>query len=287
MNKRITAVVSSIFNSFCDFTLDIAVNKYPIYKVLLYTSIISLFFQILYTFYAGISVTTQAIPIILIYGLIVLLGYVCYVNALKNIPIGLAALLENLDLFIILIIDILFGNLILTSKFIFLFALFIISILLFSLETNKIKDEINFKKINFVGIIFILLSVLFYVVEPYIIKYANTLGANEVAINFGYSVVAIPFFFFKSRKSGVLKKENNNKEFLLLITLIGLFEAIYYIFGTIGYIYETPIIVNIIQEIRVFLLVILSVVFKTDKMNLKKIIALLLGMISIIGIYFI
>ena len=114
MNKRITAVVSSVFNSFCDFTLDIAVNKYFIYKVLLYTSTISLFFQILYAFYAGISITTSAIPIILIYGLIILLGYLCYVNALKNIPIGLVALLENLDLFIVLIIDIVLGSLILT-----------------------------------------------------------------------------------------------------------------------------------------------------------------------------
>ena len=108
-----------------------------------------------------------------------------------------------------------------------------------------------------------------------------------MAINFGYSVVAIPFFFFKSIKSSTTTKENNNKIFWFLIVLIGLFEAIYYIFGTIGYIYETPIIVSIIQEIRVFLLVILSAVFKTDKMNLKKVIAITLGMISIIGIYFI
>lgn len=287
MNKRIIAVISSVFNSFCDFTLDIAVNKYSIYKVLLYTSIISLFFQILYAFYAGISITIPAIPIILIHGLIILLGYLCYVNALKNIPIGLAALLENLDLFIVLIIDILFGNLILTSKFIFLFVLFVISILWFSLETNRIKDEIKFKKIKFIGIIFILLSVSFYCIEPYIIKYANALGANEVVINFGYSVIAIPFFFFKSKKSDASTKESNDKNFFLLVALIGVFEAIYYIFGTIGYIYETPIIVNIIQEIRVFLLVILSVAFKTDKMNLKKAIAILLGMFSIIGIIYV
>lgn len=285
MNKRITAVISSVFNSFCDFSLDIAVNKYSVYKVLLYTSIISLFFQILYAFYSGISITIQAIPIILIYGLIILLGYLCYVNALKNIPIGLAALLENLDLFIVLIIDIVFGNLIITSKFIFLFVLFIISILWFTLETNKIKDEIKFKKIKFIGIIFILLSVLFYGIEPYVIKYANMLGANEVAINLGYSIVAIPFFFYKSKNSDKLKGKDN-KKFIYLVALIGLFEAIYYIFGTIGYIYETPIIINIIQEIRVFLLVVLSAVFKTDKINFKKAIAILLGMISIAGIYF-
>jgi len=285
MNKRITAVVSSVFNSFCDFSLDIAVNKYSVYKVLLYTSIISLFFQILYAFYSGISITIQSIPIILIYGLIILLGYLCYVNALKNIPIGLAALLENLDLFIVLIIDIVFGNLIITSKFIFLFVLFIISILWFTLETNKIKDEIKFKKIKFIGIIFILLSVLFYGIEPYVIKYANMLGANEVAINLGYSIVAIPFFFYKSKNSDKLKGKDN-KKFIYLVALIGLFEAIYYIFGAIGYIYETPIIINIIQEIRVFLLVVLSAVFKTDKINFKKAIAILLGMISIAGIYF-
>lgn len=285
MNKRITAVISSVFNLFCDFSLDIAVNKYSVYKVLLYTSIISLFFQILYAFYSGISITAQAIPIILIYGLIILLGYLCYVNALKNIPIGLAAILENLDLFIVLIIDIVFGNLIITSKFIFLFVLFIISILWFTLETNKIKDEIKFKKIKFIGIIFILLSVLFYGIEPYVIKYANMLGANEVAINLGYSIVAIPFFFFESKNSDKLKGKDN-KKFIYLVALIGLFEAIYYIFGTIGYIYETPIIINIIQEIRVFLLVVLSAVFKTDKINFKKAIAILLGMISIAGIYF-
>lgn len=285
MNKRITAVVSSVSNSFCDFTLDIAVNKYSMYKVLLYTSIISLFFQILYAFYAGISITALAFPIILIRGLIILLGYLCYINALKNIPIGLAALLENLDLFIVLIIDIVFGNLIITSKFIFLFILFIISILWFTLETNKIKDEIKFKKIKFIGIVFILLSVLFYGIEPYVIKYANMLGANEVAINLGYSIVAISFFFYKSKNSDKLKGKDN-KKFIYLVALIGLFEAIYYIFGTIGYIYETPIIINIIQEIRVFLLVVLSAVFKTDKINFKKAIAILLGMISIAGIYF-
>lgn len=286
MNKRLTAVISSIFNSFCDFTLDIAVNKYDMYKILLYTSIISLIFQILYAFYAGISITIESIPVILIYGLIILLGYMCYVFALKNIPIGLGALLENSDLFLVLAIDIILGNLILTPKFIILFILFILSIIWFTFETNKIKDEIKFKKIKFVGITFILLSVLFYGIEPYIIKWANSLGANEVAINFGYSIFAIPFFFIKSRNANKIEKIKDNK-IIYLVILIGLFESIYYIFGTIGYIYETPIIVNIIQEVRVFLLVILSAIFKTDKINFRKVMAILLGIISIIGIYFI
>lgn len=50
--------------------------------------------------------------------------------------------------------------------------------------------------------------------KPYIIKCSNTLGANEVAINFGYSVFAITFFFFQSKKSGTSTKENNSKKIL-------------------------------------------------------------------------
>ncbi len=286
MNKRFAAIISSISNSFCDFTLDIAINQYDLYKVLLYTSIISLFFQILYAYYVGLSITIASLPVILIYGLTTLLGYMCYVIALKNIPIGLGALLENSDLFLVLVIDIIVGNLVLSPKFMILFLLFIVSIIWFTIETNKIKDDIKFKKIRFIGIIFILLSVLFYGILPYIIKWANTLGANEVAINFGYSIFAIPFFFIKSRNNAKSIKIKDNK-IIGLIILIGLFEAIYYIFGTIGYIYETPIIVNIIQEIRVFLLVILSAIFKTDKINFKKVVAILIGIVSIIGIYFI
>ena len=111
-------------------------------------------------------------------------------------------------------------------------------------------------------------------------------GGSEIAINLGYSFFAIPFFAYKSSHKDNTESKLNIGAFLLII-LIGLFEAIYYIFGTIGFIYETPVIVNIIQEIREFLLVILSIIFKTDKITLKKAIAIILGMASIIGIYFI
>lgn len=287
MSKRLITAISSISNAFCDFTLDIAVNKYNTYKVLFFTSIISLLIQVIYSFVFGIEFTYGSLPIVLLYGLVILLGYLFYIKALQNIPIGLASLLENTDLFIILIIDIILGYINLTKEFVILFALFVISIIWFCFETNKIKEEIKFKKINFIGIIFILLSVFFYVLEPYIIKEANSLGSNEVAINFGYYFLAIPFFFYNSFKEKTTSKtnKNNNKKVVVLIFLIGIFEAIYYIGGTIGYIYETPIIVNIIQEIRVFMLVILSVIFKTDKINLKKALSIALGMLSIAGIY--
>ena len=285
MSKRLITVISSISNSLCDFTLDIAVNKYNTYKILFLTSIISFILQIIYALVFGISFTYQSLPIIFLYGLIILAGYLSYIKALQNIPIGLASLLENTDLFIVLTIDIILGYIKLTNRFIILFILFIISIIWFCFETNKIKDEIKLKKINFIGIVFILLSVFFYALEPYIIKKANSLGANEVAINFGYYFLAIPFFLYKSSKNKDNNNTKKNKKILLIVLLIGFFEAIYYIGGTIGYIYETPIIVNIIQEIRVFILVILSFIFKTDKINLKKTLSIALGMFSIAGIY--
>lgn len=65
MNKKIYAFTSAIANTFCDFSLDIAINKYNIYKVLFYTSIISFFFQVIYATQVGISFTINSIPIIL------------------------------------------------------------------------------------------------------------------------------------------------------------------------------------------------------------------------------
>ena len=284
MNKRFSAVASSVFNSFCDFNLDVAINEYNMYKVLLYSSIISFLIQIIYSFFSGISITISSIPVILVYGLIILLGYMCYVKSLKCLPIGLIALLENSDLFIVLIIDIFLGNIKLSLKFIILFILFVFSVFWFTIETNNIEKN-EMKKIKYIGFVFIFLSILFYAIEPYIIKYAMKLGANEVAINFGYSFLAIPFFFFKCKKDDNLKSDD--KRFINLMFIIGFCEAFYYILGTIGYMYESAVIVNIIGELRVFLLVILSVIFKLDKMNLKKFIATILGIISITLIYFI
>ena len=281
MNKKIFAFVSSIANTFCDFTLDIAINKYSVYKILFYTSLISFLFQVIYGLQAGIEFSLSSIPIILFYGIAMLLGYLCYVKSLKCLPIGFAGLLENLDLFLVLIIDIILGYITINLRFIILFLLFIISILWFGLETNKLKDEIKIKKIKWIGITFILLSILFYTSEPYLIKIASSTGANEVAINFGYSLFAIPFFFVRSK--GKESKEGKiDKKGIVLILLIGLFEAIYYICGTIGFIYESPIIVNIIAELRVFMLILLSAIFKTDKLNIKKILAMILGITSVI-----
>lgn len=281
MNKKIYAFTSAIANTFCDFSLDIAINKYSIYKVLFYTSLISFFFQMLYATKVGMIFTINSIPIILFYGLAMFFGYLFYVKSLKCIPIGFAGLLENLDLFLVFIIDIILGYLVLDLKFMILFIIFLISVIWFGIETNNQKEEIKLKELKWIGVVYLILSVLFYTSEPYLIKIANNTGANEVAINLGYSIIAIPYFYIKSRKEKG-KSEKLSKKGILLCIVIGLLEGVYYICGTIGFIYETPLIVNIIEELRVFLLILLSVIFKMDKLNLKKVIAMIIGITSVI-----
>ena len=128
---------------------------------------------------------------------------------------------------------------------------------------------------------------LFYGLEPYLIQFASSSGANEVGINMGYYLFSIPYFLLMMLKNKNKAVINNQKQSgsIKFILLISIFEAIYYLFGTMGYANETAIINAIIQEIRVFLLFILSVLFGTDKMSLKKLFSIIIGILSVIGIY--
>lgn len=287
MNKRTPAILSTISNAFCDFTLDIAINKYNMYKILFGTALGSFLLQIVYGFIIGFEITSKSLILVLLYGICMLFGYMFYVLSLKKLPVGLTGLIESGSLFAFLFIDSMIGYFKITPYFIFLFAIFIFSIYLFSSDSLKFKDEIKNKKIQLAGIFILLISMLFYGVEPYLIKTASNMGANEVAINIGYYVVAIPYFFFMLKRSKPQsdKQEKGNFNMLKLIVLISIFESLYYLFGTMGYIGESPIINAIIHEIRVFLLVILSVIAKTDKITIKKVIAMVLGIISVIAIY--
>lgn len=285
MNKRMPALVSSVSNSFCDFTLDIAVNKYNMYSILFGTVLGSFFIQLLYGIFHGISITTSSIILILAKGMCTLLGYFLYVIALKKLPVALTGLIESGTMFIYLIVDYFCGYLKINAWFIFLFIVFMLSIYTFSYDTYKQRDKQQTKIIKLSGIFILLCSMLFYSLEPYLIRFASNAGANEVAINFGYYFFAIPLFFFMMKKNKVKNVEKNKRGMIKLILLISLFEAIYYIFETIGYLNEAAIINAIIQEIRVFLLFFLSVLFKTDNFSLLKVISLIIGMLSILGIY--
>ena len=285
MNKRIPAIISTVSNSFCDFTLDIAVNKYNMYFILFGTALGSFVIQLIYGIINGVSVTFPSLIFIIANGICMLLGYVLYVQALKRLPVALTGLIESGSLFAYLLIDFVCGYLKINPWFLFLFTIFMLSIFIFSYDTYKQKDENKIKKIKMSGILILLCSMLFYGFEPYLIRFASDVGANEVAINFGYYFFAIPFFFIMMKKNKTKETKSNYSGSIKLIILISLFEAIYYLFGTMGYVNEAAVINAIIQEIRVFLLFILSIVFGTDKLSLNKIIAIIMGILSVIGIY--
>lgn len=285
MNKRVPAIISTVSNSFCDFTLDIAVNKYNMYFILFGTALGSFIIQFIYGITNGVSVTFPSLIFIIANGICMLLGYVLYVQALKRLPVALTGLIESGSLFAYLLIDFVCGYLKINLWFLFLFAIFMLSIFMFLYDTYKQKDENKIKKIKMSGILTLLCSMLFYGFEPYLIRFASNVGANEVAINFGYYFFAIPFFFIMMLKNKTKESKNNYSGSIKLILLISLFESIYYLFGTMGYVNEAAVINAIIQEIRVFLLFILSIIFGTDKLSLNKIIAIIMGILSVIGIY--
>lgn len=285
MNKRIPAIISTVSNSFCDFTLDIAVNKYNMYFILFGTALGSFVIQLIYGIINGVSVTFPSLIFIIANGICMLLGYALYVQTLKRLPVALTGLIESGSLFAYLLIDFVCGYLKINLWFLFLFTMFMLSIFIFSYDTYKQKNENKIKKIKMSGIIILLCSMLFYGFEPYLIRLASDVGANEVAINFGYYFFAIPFFFIMMKKNKTKETKSNYSGSIKLIILISLFEAVYYLFGTMGYVNEAAVINAIIQEIRVFLLFILSIFFGTDKLSLNKIIAIIMGILSVIGIY--
>ena len=67
---------------------------------------------------------------------------------------------------------------------------------------------------------------------------------------------------------------------------IGVLESIYYVLETFSFVNDAPTVVMIIEQMRIFLVFVLSVIFKMDKFTLKKMIALVLGVISVIGVYY-
>lgn len=95
MDYRYTAVFATISNSFSDAVLDYAVNRYNYHKVLLYTSFIAFVIQLLYGLNTGIMFTYASVPYLLVHGVFVLLGYICFVKSLEYLPLGLVGLIES------------------------------------------------------------------------------------------------------------------------------------------------------------------------------------------------
>ena len=288
---RYTAVIATVSNSFCDAILDYSVNRFNYQKVLFLTCLVAFIGQVIIGLFTDISFTSASSLYIIIHAFLVLIGYICFIRSLEFIPIALVGLIETSSLFLTFVIDAIVGYVNISFYFISMLVLFIFSIFLFT-ENCLEKSSDCVKKIKPVGFVLIMLSVIFYLAAPYLIKISNHYGANEIAINLGYYFIAVPYFCFQYLKSSknighisIVKTKCWNNLYVLCL-IIGSLETLYYIFETFSFINDAPTIVIIIEQMRIFLLFILSVIFGTDKFTIKKFIALILGSISVTGLYF-
>ncbi len=288
-NIRYTAILATVSNSLCDSVLDYSVNRFNYYKVLFLTATVAMIGQLLVGWVWDIVLPVSSLPTVIGHALAILAGYVFFVKSLKYLPIALAGLVESSSLFLTCFIDAFLGYLSLSFSFLLLLGIFVFSVFLFT-QNEEASGGKPTKTIKPIGFVFLMLSVLLYLTAPYFIKLANTYGANEIGINLGYYFVAVPYFLFRyvrAEKQGVIQEKKskwwNNVYFLCFI--IGILEALYYGFETMSFINDTPTVVVLIMQMRVFLLFLLSVIWGTDKFTLKKFIALLLGSFAVTGVY--
>ena len=288
---RYTAIISTVANTFCDSLLDYSVNRFNYHKVLFLTALTAAIIQLGAGLFFGLAFPLESIPYIVLHSGLILVGYIFFVLSLKYIPIALVGLIEASCLFLTFMIDAVLGYVNLSAYFVFMLALFIFSVFLFTRSSLK-KGKDNVKKIKRIGFVYIGLSILLYLFGPYLVKIAALKGANEISINLGYYALAVPYFAYQALKFGkdnaplLIKKSNIPLNIYTLCILIGCFESVYYVFETISFNNDAPTIVLVIAQTRAFLLFILSILLKTDKFSFQKLIAVVLGCASVTGIYF-
>ena len=286
MKGKNAAVSWSIIHSFGDTLEEKILLKYNENQYLFWMTVVTGIFVALVSFIGGLELSFFSFLVCVFYSFAIIGGDICYIKAIQTIPIGLANLIDAGSIFIILICDIFLGYIKPQLNFLILFLLFFISIYVFSYETNKMKSQIKNKKIDLKNIFILITSTIFYASEPYFIKIASSKGANEYGINLVYYLVAIPFFYYlyqKDKKNMKPLKKKEKKEFQKLIFLTGIIYTITSILYMLAYIGETPIVITLLTKLQLFGVVIISVIRKTDKMNLKKVISLIVGILCIIG----
>ena len=240
--------------------------------------------------YTGIECTLAALPYVALHGVLILLGYIFFLKALKYTPIALIGLVQSSELFFTTIIDSILGYLSLSVHFFALLLLFVFAIALFYLNSMQ-SENTSIKTVKPIGIVLTIGTMLLYVIATYIIKVAAAYGANEITLNVGYYVVAIPYFGCIALKGRDDDKKNTANPhwwngFYFLAIAIGVLETIFYVFETFSFINDTPTIVMAIKQMGIFVMFFLSVLFKTDKFTKPKLFALILGFIAITGLYF-
>lgn len=284
MKGKESGFLSTILYTIGDFSLDKAVQKFDEYKISFVFLLVGGIFQIILSFFVGFELSFISFLVSLVYTFAMISAYRCYLKAIENLPISLVSLIESGDMFLILICDLALGYISPNPIFFILFLFFFVSIYIFTKETEKMKSQIKTKKIDIKAVSILVISIIFYASEPYFIKLMSSKGANEVAINIMYALIAVPYFYYLYRKNNKVeeKKQLKNNKWLLWALFIGITSSIGDYFYMKAFVLETPIIIYLINKLKVFLLVVLAVVTKSDKMNLKKIISLLVGMASII-----
>ena len=289
-DKRYTAVLATLFDSASDATLDYAVNRHNIHKMVFLLSLIAGIGQVAIGAFIGIDCTFKALPYVALHGILILLGYICFLKALKYTPIALIGLVQSSELFFTTIVDCMLGYLTLSVRFLALLSLFVFAIALFYINCIK-NEKTSVKEVKPIGIVLTLGTMFLYVVATYLIKVSAAYGASEITLNLGYYVAALPYFGYLALKGkDDDKKDTSNPRwyngFYFLAFAIGVLETIFYVLETFSFINDTPTIVMAIKQMGIFVMFFLSVLFKTDKFTPQKLIAIILGFIAITGLYF-
>lgn len=289
-DKRYTAVLATLFDSASDATLDYAVSRHNIHKMVFLLSLIAGIGQVAIGAFIGIDCTFKALPYVALHGILILLGYICFLKALKYAPIALIGLVQSSELFFTTIIDCLLGYLTLSARFLALLSLFVFAIALFYINCIK-NEKTSVKEVKPIGIVLTLGTMFLYVAATYLIKVSAAYGASEITLNLAYYVAALPYFGYLALKG----KDDDTKNtanphwyngFYFLAFAIGILETVFYVLETFSFINDTPTIVMAIKQMGIFVMFFLSVLFKTDKFTPQKLLALILGFIAITGLYF-
>ena len=289
-DKRYTAVLATLFDSAADATLDYAISRHNIHKMVFLLSLIAGIGQVAIGAFIGIECTFKALPYVALHGILILLGYICFLKALKYTPIALIGLVQSSELFFTAIIDCMLGYLTLSTRFLVLLSLFVFAIALFYINCIK-NEKTSVKEVKPIGIVLTLGTMFLYVVATYLIKVSAAYGASEITLNLAYYVVALPYFGYLALKgTDDDTKDTANPRwyngFYFLAFAIGILETIFYVLETFSFINDTPTIVMAIKQMGIFVMFFLSVLFKTDKFTPQKLLALILGFIAITGLYF-
>ncbi len=287
MSGKKAALLWTTIHSIGDTLEEKLLLKYNEAEYLFWVNLMIGIFVCIFSLLNSIEMSLISFGVVILYAFAMVGGDFCYAIAIQTLPIGLANLIDSGSLFLILLCDIFLGYIKPKLIFLILFVIFFIAIYIFSYETNKMKNEITNKKIDLRNIFILITSTIFYASEPYFLKLATSKGGNEYGINFVFYFVAIPIYYFlflkeKKKKSIEKMEKSEKKAFWSTLLLLGFLYSLTTILSAIAYANGTPVIITLLMKLQLFIVVLFSVIRKTDKMNWKKIISLLVGVVCIV-----